>query len=71
MIGWKQYLDSNNKWLIEARPYVKGENMFCIYFNANDPPKPGDMIVRYSDKPEEQWLVNAGDFAGRYEEAPP
>lgn len=72
MIGWKLY---RKTLLTEARPYVKGESIDGFMVSDVDllkgSPRAGDMIARYPDRPDEQWLIPEDLFAELYEEAPP
>jgi hypothetical protein len=69
MSQFKQYRRSE---ITELRPYVPGEVLDPhISISAVDRrfgcPKLGDMIARNSENPDEQFLVEAGDFAQAFE----
>ncbi len=53
---------------IEARPYVKGEDMKGIGVQEGAQLKEGGMICRDPENPQDQWYVYEGFFNSRYEE---
>lgn len=62
-----QFVQYSRITIVEARPYVAGEDMTNILVIPGTEPKEGDMIARNPRDRDEQWLMPHGEFTTNFE----
>lgn len=64
MTLWRRY---RRRGVIEARPYVPGEDLTGISVSPSDTPERGGMIARDPANRDDRWYVAPHYFAEKYE----